>query len=226
MIVDPSAAVASATTAAAVNAAVNPVGPRRRRPAPPAARPIAVNVAVPRAAPIWVAEPASPEARPTCVSGTADGDDHGGGHEAEGDAGGDEQQPGQDGDEVAGLARRVGQPQVAGGEDDQADDESAPRAEDAYGSRQHGERDGEPREGGGDHGQPCLLGGHGEGLLEVESDEHERGRPGGAAEEGEADAGAQDPGPEEVEGHERVRGAAFDDHEGADEQRQPRRGWP
>src|SRR5580765_267198 len=64
VIVRPSRAVASATTAAAVKAAVNPDGVRVLAPAPPAARPIAVNVAVPSAAPTWLVEPASPDASP------------------------------------------------------------------------------------------------------------------------------------------------------------------
>ena len=71
-------------------------------PVPPAEMPIAVKVAVPRAAPIWVAEPARPDASPTCALRARGGDDHGGGHEAQGDADGDEQQPGQDRDQVPG----------------------------------------------------------------------------------------------------------------------------
>ena len=146
VIVDPSTAVASATTAAAVNAAENPVGASTEVSMPPAGVPIAVNAAVPRAAPIWVAEPASPEASPTWPSGVADGDDHGGGHEAEGDAGGDENQPGEDRDEVPRIAWCVGKPQVTGGEHHEADDESTLGAEDPDHPRQDDERDSEPGE--------------------------------------------------------------------------------
>jgi len=71
-MVQPSAAVAMATTAAAVKAAVNPevlsVPPEAADPL--TAIPMAVKTAVPSAAPTWVAEPASPDARPVCVSGT------------------------------------------------------------------------------------------------------------------------------------------------------------
>ena len=122
--------------------------------------------------------------------------------------------------------RCVREPQVTGGEDHQADDQGAPRAEGAQHPRQQGERDGEAGEGGGDHGQPGLLGGHGEGLLEVEGDQDERGGSGGATEDGEGDAGAQGSGPEELEGHERVGGAAFDGRRRPRAGRRRRRGWP
>lgn len=55
------------TVAAAVKAAVKPDGAIETAPDPLLSTPIAVNVAVASAAPIWVAEPAIPEARPVCV---------------------------------------------------------------------------------------------------------------------------------------------------------------
>ena len=99
---------------------------------------------------------------------------------------------------------------MAGGEDHQADDEGAPRTEGAQHPRQEGEGDDEPGDRGGDHRQSGLLGSHVQGLLQVEGDEHEGGGAGGSAEDGEGDAGAQDPGPEQLERHQRVGGAALD----------------
>ena len=65
--------MASATTAAAVKAAVKPGEVSVSVPdAPAAAMPMAVNAAVPSAAPTWVADPARPDARPVCVAGTAE----------------------------------------------------------------------------------------------------------------------------------------------------------
>ena len=93
--------MASATTAAAVKAAVKPAEVSVLAPdAPAAAMPMAVNAAVPSAAPTWVADPARPDASPVCVVRHRGGDDHGGRHEAQRDTDGDEQQPGKDRDRV------------------------------------------------------------------------------------------------------------------------------
>jgi hypothetical protein len=118
------------TTAAAVNAAVNPDGARTAALDPLADIPIAVKVAVPSAAPTWVAEPAIPEARPVCVSGIAAAMTMVV-REAERDTRGDQQQAGENRDRVSGPARSVRQPQVSGGENHEPDDEGAPRPQHA-----------------------------------------------------------------------------------------------
>ena len=103
-IVAPRTAVASATTAAAVKAAVNPDGVRV--PALPLDCGDADRGERGRAERrADLAGRAGQPGREACVSlGHRGGDDHGGGHEAERDADGDEQQPGQDRDQVAGAA--------------------------------------------------------------------------------------------------------------------------
>ena len=75
-----------------------------------------------------------------------------------------------------------------------------------------------PMSGVGTMANPACCGSHGEGLLEIEGQEHERGRSGGSAEQGEAHARPQGPRTEELEGHERVRGAALEDDECHEEQ--------
>jgi mutator family transposase len=70
-MIAPSAAVAKATTAAAVNPAENPSAATAPARETPAEMPIAVKTAVPSAAPTWVVAPARPEARPLCDAGTA-----------------------------------------------------------------------------------------------------------------------------------------------------------
>jgi len=85
----------------------------------------------------------------------------------------------------------VRQPQVTGREEHEADDEAVPRAQGAQHPRQDCERDSEPHERRGDHRQLGLLRTHGECLLKVEGHEHERGRSGCAAKDGERDAGGE-----------------------------------
>ena len=80
-------------------------------------------------------------------------------------------------------------------------------------SRQHGQRDGEPRQGRGDHGEARLLRGHGEDLLEVERDQDEGRGAGRPAEQRYGSSGAQHARPEELEGDQRVRGPALDGDE-------------
>ena len=123
--------MASATTAAAVKAAVNPVEVSVLALVAPAEMPIAVKVAVPSAAPTWVADPARPDARPAWASGTAEAMTMVVGMKLSATPTATSSRPGENRDQVAGLRRCVSQPQVTGGQDHQADHHGAPRTEGA-----------------------------------------------------------------------------------------------
>ena len=155
-------------------------------------------------------------------------DDHQTGGEAEGDARGDQQQTREHPHRIAGSFRSVGEPQLTGRKDREADDEAPSSTPQAQDPRQQGERDDEAGQGCGHHRQSTGPGEHGQRSLEVERDEHERRSADRSAEDGERRPRCRRPGAEQIQrdqwfgratlrtdeqGHERDRQAHADQDE-------------
>ena len=163
------------------------------------------------APPTCIAAAARPDASPVWDRGHRRGDDHRGGREAECDARGDEQQAREHRDRVRGARGCERQPEVTGCKDEEAHDQAALRPDGTDHSRQDDQRDDEPGQRGGDHGEASLLRSHRQDLLEVEGDEDERGGSGHLLREGRGDVpmlSARDR--KSSRGNQGIRGSALD----------------